>query len=89
MLSTKNCLQHLSKLDDALGSAAHLCGARFTLADAALLPFVRQFHFCDVQKLEQWGLSHVQRWLEAFLESERFDRVMIKRRLYLDTLSDN
>ncbi|MEM6954891.1 MAG: glutathione S-transferase, partial [Myxococcota bacterium] len=49
------------------------------IADAALFPFVRQFHFCDVKRLEHWKMAHLRTWLESFLTSARFERVMAKR----------
>lgn len=81
------CQKHLSAIETALSENAFLVGARFTLADAALLPFVRQFHFCDQQRLESWGLTRVHSWLFDLLESPRFERVMQKRTLWLDAQS--
>lgn len=81
------CLMQLTKLDDALAQRPWLCGERMTLADAALFPFVRQFHFSDVKQLEEWKLASLLRWLETWLGSERFERVMVKRALWADASS--
>lgn len=78
----QTCLTQLRVLDDALAGTPWLCGDRFTLADAALFPFVRQFHFCDVKQLSAWELGSLVKWLETLLASERFERVMVKRELW-------
>ena len=84
----QTCLAQLRELDDALSKTPWLCGDRFTLADAALFPFVRQFHFCDVKQLGAWGLSSLVKWLETLLASERFERVMVKRSLWADSAAN-
>jgi glutathione S-transferase len=76
------CLAQLQELNTALAKTPWLCGERLTLADAALFPFVRQFHFCDVKQLEEWKLDSLAEWLETWLASERFERVMEKRELW-------
>lgn len=81
------CLAQLQELDEALSQNSWLCGERSTLADAALFPFVRQFHFCDVKQLKAWELDSLVRWLETWLASERFERVMVKRALWAESSS--
>lgn len=49
-----------------------------TLADFALLPFVRQFAFIDRARFEAEDWPALQGWLARFLESERFLGVMEK-----------
>lgn len=51
---------------------------RPTLADFALLPFVRQFAFIDRARFEAEDWPALQGWLARFLESERFLGVMGK-----------
>ncbi|WP_112323591.1 glutathione S-transferase [Oceanibium sediminis] len=51
---------------------------RPTLADFAILPFVRQFAFIDKDWFDVQPWPNVQAWLEAFLESARFLSVMTK-----------
>lgn len=83
------CLVQLRQLDAALSKTPWLCGERATLADAALFPFVRQFHFSEVKQLAEWDLDSLIRWLETWLESERFERVMVKRTLWADVSSSS
>jgi len=51
---------------------------RPTLADYAILPFVRQFAFIDKAwfDAQEWPALH--HWLERFLTSERFESIMTK-----------
>lgn len=49
-----------------------------TLADYAILPFVRQFAFVDKAWFDAQPWPNVQAWLERFLESEPFAAIMQK-----------
>lgn len=51
---------------------------RPTLADFAILPFVRQFAFIDKVWFDAQPWPKLQNWLEQFLASGRFDDVMLK-----------
>ncbi len=53
-----------------------------SLADFALLPFVRQFAFIDKPWFDAQALPKVQAWLAHFLASDRFSEVMKKRPLW-------
>ena len=57
----------------------HLLGPRRSLADVASFPFVRQFAHHDREFFASLGLSRLEQWLDAFLSSERFTRIMQKR----------
>lgn len=52
--------------------------ARPSLADYALLPFVRQFAFVDKARFDAQPWPRVQDWLARFLASERFEMTMKK-----------
>lgn len=65
-------------LELRLGNAAGLSADRFTLSDAAIAPFVRQFARADLARFEGQNLPGVQRWLNAFLASDLFTGVMHK-----------
>ena len=58
--------------------AAFLCGNEFTLADAAISPFIRQFANNDREWFDALDMPGVQRWLKCVLESDCFLRVMEK-----------
>ena len=55
---------------------------RGTLADYALLPFVRQFAFVDKDWFDAQDWPRVQDWLARFMESDRFARIMEKQALW-------
>lgn len=51
---------------------------RPTLADFAILPFVRQFAFIDKDWFDAQPWRKLQGWLERFLVSDRFSHIMEK-----------
>lgn len=51
---------------------------RPTLADFAVLPFVRQFAFIDKDRFDATDLRNAQKWLSSFLDSSRFRAIMQK-----------
>lgn len=55
----------------------HLFGQE-TLADGAILPFVRQFAFIDKAWFDAQPWPKLQRWLAAFLEGDTFGSIMQK-----------
>ena len=56
----------------------YLLGARASLADMALLPFVRQFAHTDATWFAAQPWPHMQAWLAAFEASSLFASVMRK-----------
>ncbi len=66
---------YLTELDGALTPWIF---ERPTLADYAILPFVRQFAFIDKPLFDQQPWPHLQRWLETFLNSAEFAHIMKK-----------
>ena len=57
-------------------TAPFLFGAQPTLADMAILPFVRQFAFVDKKWFDGQPWPRLKKWLEAFLISPIFLSVM-------------
>lgn len=68
----------LSALNERLSAQPQLFGARISLADAALFPFIRQFANTDRQWFDAQPLPHLQRWLADHLSSDLFDGIMKK-----------
>lgn len=68
----------LFKLDSQLADLAFLYGPSKTLADMAILPFVRQFANTDRTWFDAQDWPNVIRWLNAFLESPSFLSIMGK-----------
>lgn len=70
--------RYLRVLDARLIGQDWLFGARATLADLAILPFVRQFANIDRAWFDAQDWPHLIVWLDRFLESEAFAHVMGK-----------
>ena len=67
----------LREWEQRLQAAGWLLGARATLADWALLPFVRQFRSADPEGFDgEPGLDGLREWLERFENAPLFQRVM-------------
>jgi glutathione S-transferase len=67
----------LGRWSAALEEGGWLVGARPSLADLALLPFVRQFRLADPEAFDREpGLDSLQGWLQRFLESAALAEVM-------------
>lgn len=73
-------LNILHGLDERLAAHANLCGDWMSLADAALLPFVRQYAQVDRAWFEAQPLPHLRRWLERHLYSPLFARISLRVR---------
>lgn len=70
----------LIELERRLTNTRYLCGPGFSLADAAILPFIRQFAAVDSAWFTDSPYPAVQQWLNDFLKSSLFDAVMQKYR---------
>lgn len=71
-------VKFIQKLDARLAETEFLFGDHFSFADAAMLPFVRQFAHVDRVWFWAGDWKNTIRWLEAFLESHRFTSIMTK-----------
>jgi glutathione S-transferase len=71
-------LNILSGLEDRLAGQAHLCGEAMSLADAALLPFVRQYANVDGAWFAAQPLPNLKSWLERHLSSTLFARISVR-----------
>jgi glutathione S-transferase len=75
----------VAMLDARLAGAGQgLVGGRWSLADAAILPFVRQFAATDPVWFEAQPWPAVLAWLAAFVESARYLAVMDKYSAWRD-----
>ena len=68
----------LRQLDEWLEGSAYLLAEHPSLADVALMPFVRQFAHVDREWFAQTPYARLQHWLQRFLESDLFTGVMEK-----------
>jgi glutathione S-transferase len=68
----------ITKLDAQLSGQRWLYGDCPTLADLAILPFVRQFAHTDLEWWDAQSFRHAQIWLKTFTASNRFKSIMTK-----------
>jgi glutathione S-transferase len=72
---TEAC-QDLALLEDLLTRTDYLAGKHVSLADMAIVPFVRQFARVDPDWFASQPWSTLQRWLSRLVTSARFERIM-------------
>ncbi len=68
----------LLQLELRLSTSAYLLGEHFSIADAALMPFVRQFAAVDSDWFATAPYPALRLWLAGFTQSDLFTRVMKK-----------
>ncbi|MCP1488748.1 MULTISPECIES: glutathione S-transferase [Pseudomonas] len=69
---------YLQRLEGLLQDRDYLLADHPSLADIALLPFVRQFAHVDREWFAQTPYVRLQAWLQRFLESDLFTSIMKK-----------
>ncbi|MEO0617895.1 MAG: glutathione S-transferase N-terminal domain-containing protein [Pseudomonadota bacterium] len=70
----------IEDLEQRLGGSGALLGGNWSLADAALLPFIRQFAHVDRGWFAAQPWPCVQRWLAAFIDSPAFESIMVRHK---------
>lgn len=78
MLHRGSALGFLCELDSRLTVGGQLCGSRMGIADAAIMPFVRQFASVDREWFDSQPLPRLQTWLAGHLSSALFDAIMVR-----------
>lgn len=68
----------LRRLEALLETRPFLAAQHQSLADVALMPFVRQFAHVDREWFAQAPYPHLRQWLRYLLESELFVAIMAK-----------
>ncbi|MFJ4371290.1 glutathione S-transferase [Pseudomonas japonica] len=68
----------LADLERRLGAQRYLLAEHPSLADAALMPFIRQFAGVEPQWFAEAPYPRLRAWLQGWLESELFKAVMAK-----------
>lgn len=68
----------LEPLEEVLSEQRFLGGDEPCAADLAIFPFIRQYRATDAVWFDSQDLLATRRWLEAWLESEVFQRCMRK-----------
>jgi len=68
----------LTELEARLRNSGYLCGDHFSIADAAIFPFIRQLSGVDSDWFRASVYPSLKEWLEAILATELFGQVMAK-----------
>lgn len=82
------CQGYIAQLEQRLTQHQYLMADRESLADIALLPFIRQFARVERQWYLQSPYPHVRQWLTDYLQSNMFSKVMTKHELWLTNRCD-
>jgi len=68
----------LMDLEQRLDSHDYFISEKLSIADIAVLPFIRQFAFVDKEWFDQSPYPLLKQWLEEFITSELFANIMHK-----------
>jgi len=78
------CEVYLQRLENRLSQHAFLTSDQEGLLDIALMPFVRQFSKVERQWYQQSPYPKLRVWLNNYLQSPMFTKVMAKHELWVD-----
>jgi len=79
------CEAYIQCLEQRLTAHTFLMSNKESLLDIALMPFIRQFGRIERQWYLQSPYPHVRQWLNNYLQSPLFTKVMAKHPLWVDT----
>lgn len=68
----------LQQLENLLAKTPYLLGEKISIADIAIMPFVRQFAHVDREVFYRLPYPNLQLWLRNWLENPIFKQVMVK-----------
>jgi len=74
----KQGLEFLHELNTRLAGAGQLCGRVRGIADAAIMPFVRQFAAVDRDWFDAQPLPYLSAWLDGHLTSGLYETIMLR-----------
>ncbi len=80
----KACV-YLEPLEQRLGRSPYLMGENISLADQAIMPFIRQFAMVEPDWWATPQFPHLARWLDGLLASELFQSIMEKHPQWVET----
>lgn len=70
------CEVFIQDLELRLSQHAYVLGEQESIADLAILPFIRQFAKVERPWYVQSSYTHVKRWLNSYLQSAMFNKIM-------------
>lgn len=78
----KACEVYTQDLEARLSKHNYVMGAKESLADIAILPFIRQFAKVERKWYVQAAYPNLKRWLNSYLQSAMFNKVMAQYPLW-------
>ncbi|UJF20703.1 glutathione S-transferase [Shewanella sp. OMA3-2] len=84
----QKCEPYLAELEMRLSQHQYLMSDKPSLADLALMPFVRQFARVERQWYLQSPYPKLRQWLNCYLQSKMFSKVMSQHSMWLDLKED-
>jgi glutathione S-transferase len=82
------CERHLQVLEECLIKHAFLYSEKESILDIALFPFIRKFARVERQWYLQSPYPKLRHWLNRYLQSPTFTKVMTKHELWLENRKD-
>ncbi|MGF1749691.1 MULTISPECIES: glutathione S-transferase [Vibrio] len=84
----KACEAVLSTLEERLSKQSFLFSESESVLDIAIMPFIRKFARIERQWYLQSPYPNLRRWLDNYLQSRMFSKVMEKHELWLENQND-
>ncbi|MCW8347115.1 glutathione S-transferase [Vibrio sp. ZSDZ65] len=84
----QRCEIVLSTLEQRLSMHSFLFSESESILDIAIMPFVRKFARIERQWYLQSPYPNLRRWLDSYLQSRMFSKVMAKHELWLENRLD-
>ncbi len=81
----QQCERFLSPIEQCLAKQEYLMGASPSLADYALLPFIRQFSRVDRKWFVKAPYSNLNRWLNTHYQNPIYSKAMTQYPQWADT----
>lgn len=82
------CEHYLTGLEERLCQHQYLMSDKPSLADLALMPFIRQFARVERQWYLQSPYPKLRQWLNSYLQSKMFSKIMTQNPMWLDLKED-
>lgn len=79
------CELYIQQLEERLTKHTFLLSEQESMLDIALMPFIRQFARVERQWYLQSPYPKLRQWLNSYLQSALFTKVMAKHPLWLDS----
>jgi glutathione S-transferase len=80
------CEVYLQDIEHRLGQHTFIMSNQESLVDIALLPFIRQFARVERQWYLQSSYPKLRQWLNNYLQSRMFSKIMTKYPLWLNSV---